>query len=212
MALASSTIGVPNSGFNCRALGVHRMEIALDGQTVLGLAVVFATLAGPVLAVYVTRLIDDSRRARDHRLDIFRTLMATRRAILAPEKVKALSLLEVEFYGVKPVESAHQEVMKHINTPPPLPADWLDHHRRLLTKLLSEMAKVLNYDLQQLDVLEGGYYPQAFVDTELEQQALRRALIEVLSGNRPLIVSPAAPTPPSPFPPPPRPPAAPQKE
>lgn len=188
------------------------MEIALDGQIVLGLAIVFATLLGPVLAVYITRFIDDTRRVREHRLDIFRTLMATRRAILAPEKVKALSLLEVEFYGVKPVESAHQEVMKHINKPPPLPADWLDNHRKLLTKLLSEMAKVLGYNLQQLDVLEGGYYPQAFVDIELEQQALRRALIEVLSGNRPLIVSPAAPTPPSPFPPPPRPPAAPQKE
>jgi hypothetical protein len=178
----------------------------LDGQTALALAVVFATLAGPVLAVLVTRRIDESRHQHERRLEVFRALMANRRAILAPDKVKALNLVEIEFYGVKPVEIAHQEVMKHINTPQPTPPDWNDRHRTLLTKLLSEMAKALGYELQQLDVLQGGYYPQGFAEIELEQQALRRALIEVVSGNRPLIVSPAAPTPPSPYPPPPRPP------
>ncbi len=65
------------------------------------------------------------------------------------------------------------------------------------------MARELGYELPQLDVLEGGYYPQGLVDIETEQQAVRRALIEVLSGRRPLGVSPAAPLPPAPFPPPP---------
>jgi hypothetical protein len=177
----------------------------MDGPILLGLAVVFATFAGPVFAVLVTRRIDDSRRVRDRRLDVFRSLMATRRAYLAADKVRALNLVEIEFYGVSAVEDAHREVMKHINTPQPLPEGWSDRQRKLLTKLLSEMAKVLGYEIQQLDVLDGGYYPQGFADIELEQQALRRSLIEVLSGNRPLIVSPAGPTPPAPFPPPPAP-------
>jgi hypothetical protein len=43
-----------------------------------------------------------------------------------------------------------------------------------MTKLLSEMAKVLGYNLQQLDVLEGGYYPQGFFDIETEEQDSRR--------------------------------------
>ncbi len=189
-----------------------RMEIALDGQTVLGIAIAFATLAGPVLAVLITRYVDDSRRVRERRLDVFRSLMTTRRAILAPDRVRALNLVEIEFYGVKPVEDAHQQVMAHINAPRPLPAGWDDRQRKLMTKLLSEMAKVLGYDLQQLDVLEGGYYPQGIADIELEQQAARRALVEVLSGNRPLIISPAAPAPPAPFPPPPPPSALPGTE
>ena len=96
--------------------------------------------------------------------------MATRRALLAPEKVRALNLVEIEFYGLKAVELAHQEVIAHINTPAPLPANWGDRHRKLMTKLLSEMAKALDYELQQLDVLDGGYYPQGFADIELEQQ------------------------------------------
>jgi hypothetical protein len=172
----------------------------------LGIAVVIATLLGPVLAVYVTRKVDEERRVRDRRLDIFRSLMATRRAPLSSDKARALNLVEIEFYGITPVEGAHREVMAHINTQQPLPAGWEDRHRTLVTKLLSEMAKILNYNLQQLDVLEGGYYPQGFADIELEQQAVRRALIQVLSGNRPLIVGQSAPTPPSPFPPPPAPP------
>jgi hypothetical protein len=131
--------------------------------------------------------------------------MATRRALVSAEKVTALNMVEIEFYGVTPVQDAYREVMTHINTPPPLPEGWNDRHRALLTRLLSQMARALGYELQQLDVLEGGYYPQGFADMEIEQQAVRRTLIEVLSGRRPLLVSPAAPTPPAPFPPPPSP-------
>jgi hypothetical protein len=172
----------------------------------LGISVVIATLLGPVLAVYVTRRIDEVRQVRERRLTIFRSLMATRRATLAADKVMALNMVEIDFYGMKSVETAHRAVMAHINLPQPLPIEWGDRHHKLLTKLLSEMAKVLGYDLQQLDVLEGGYYPQGFADIDLEQQELRRGFIQVLSGNRPLRVSPAAPAPPAPFPPPPAPP------
>ena len=112
-------------------------------------------------------------------------------------------MVEIEFYGIQSVQGAHREVMAHINAPRPLPDNWNDRHRALLTRLLSEIAQVLGYQLQQLDVLEGGYYPQGLADMELEQQAVRRSLIEVLSGRRPLGVSPAAPIPPAPFPPPP---------
>ena len=169
----------------------------------LGIAVVIATFAGPVFAVLVTRHIDNARQVRDRRLNVFRTLMATRRTFLSPEKVIALNMVEIEFYGIRTVQDVHRDVMAHINAPRPLPQDWEERHRTLLTRLLSEIAKVLGYQLQQLDVLEGGYYPQGLADIEVEQQAVRRALIEVLSGRRPLGVSPAAPAPPAPFPPPP---------
>lgn len=85
----------------------------------LGLAVVIATFAGPVLAVLVTRHIDNVRRIKERRLNIFRSLMATRRAFLSADKVTALNMVEIEFYGIKSVQDAHREVMAHINTPPP---------------------------------------------------------------------------------------------
>jgi hypothetical protein len=174
-----------------------------QSDLVLGIAIVIATFAGPIFAVLVTRHIDNVRRTQERRLAVFRSLMATRRAMLSADKVTALNMVEIEFYRIQSVQDAHRDVMAHINTPPPLPPGWNDRHRTLLTRLLSEMAQVLGYELQQLDVLEGGYYPQGFLDIDIEQQAVRRAFIEVLSGRRPLAVSPAAPAPPAPFPPPP---------
>jgi hypothetical protein len=171
----------------------------------LGIAVVIATILGPILAVLVTRHIDGKRQIRERRLEIFRSLMATRRAPLAADKVKALNMVEVDFYGNSKVLVAHKDVMAHINTTQGDVPQWNDRHRKLMTKLLSEMAISLGYELQQLDVLDGGYYPQGFADIEAEQREVRLGLIQTLTGKRPLIVSPSAPTPPQPFPPPPPP-------
>jgi len=174
----------------------------MDSASILGVAIVIATFTGPLSAVVVTRRIDNRRLIRERRLAVFRSLMATRRATLSQEQVTALNMVEIEFYGIRSVQDAHREVMAHINARG-APDGWNERHRALLTRLLSEMARVLGHNLQQLDVLKGGYYPQGFLDLDIEQQAVRRALIEVLSGRRPLAVSPAAPAPPAPFPPPP---------
>jgi hypothetical protein len=171
----------------------------------LGIAVVLATLLGPVLAICVARRVDDKRRRLARQLDVFRLLMSTRRVPLSADRVRALNLVQIEYHGIQNVEDAYRDLMQLINTLPPLPANWHDRQRGLTTKLLSEMAKVLGYDIQQLDVLEGGYWPQGLVDIEAEQQQVRQVLLEVLSGRRPLLVSPAAPAPPAPFPPPPPP-------
>lgn len=172
-------------------------------NVILGVAIVIATFAGPVAAVLVTRRIDRIRQQRDRQLEVFRLLMASRRAPLPPDRVRALNLLEIEFYGIQAVQKAYRDVMRHINLPQPLPQGWANEQQKLLTRLLTEMAKVLGYDLQQLDVLEGGYYPQGYADTKAEEQAVRQALMEVLSGRRPLLVGQSAPTPAAPFPPPP---------
>jgi hypothetical protein len=179
------------------------VEEAMD--IALGIAVVFATLAGPLLAVFVTRHNDRVRQRVERQMEVFRSLMSSRRTVLSAERVKALNMIEIEFHGIQAVQHAYRELMGHAAMARPLPANWEDEHRKRFTRLLSEMGKVLGYDLPQLDVLEGGYYPQGLMDIESEQQAVRRALIEVLTGRRPLAVGPVAPTPPSPFPPPPTP-------
>jgi hypothetical protein len=82
---------------------------------VLGVAVVIATLVGPVLAVVVTRLVDDHRQRRARQMELFRALMAGRRTPLSIERVKALNLVEVEFYKKPEIEVAYSELMNHIN-------------------------------------------------------------------------------------------------
>lgn len=177
----------------------------LDAGIWLGIAIVIATFTGPLAAVKMTRHIDEKREKRARQLAVFRGLMGTRRSPLSDEHVKGLNLVEIEFYGVDAVQSAHRELMQHINTKPGDDNAWTERKRHLTTRLLSAMATALGYNLQQLDVLEGGYAPQRYADLEQEQQLVRHLLIEVLSARRPLAVAPAAPTPPSPFPPPPAP-------
>jgi hypothetical protein len=171
----------------------------------LGISIVFATLFGPIFAVLMTRYLDEKRQIKERRMTVFRALMGTRKAVLSPDRVTALNMIEIEFYGIQPVQQAYRDVMNHINHPKPVPETWGEQQRKYITKLMSEIGKILGYELQQLDVLDGGYHPQGIFDIELEQQAVRRSLIEVLTGNRTLIVSQAAPALPMPFPPPPTP-------
>ena len=157
-------------------------------DTFLGVAIVFATLLGPVLAVYVTRRIDKDRAISARRLDVFRALMRTRRAGLLPDHVNALNLVEIEFHGVKPVLDTYRDLMRHINSGTPATEQWHSQHKSYLTKMLSAMATELGYKIEQLDVLEGGYYPSGWGQTDEQQMAMRLGLLELLTGKRTLPV------------------------
>jgi hypothetical protein len=49
-------------------------------------------------------------------MEVFRTLMAWRRTPLSPDRVKALNMVEIEFHGVKSVETAYGELFRHFRT------------------------------------------------------------------------------------------------
>jgi hypothetical protein len=49
-------------------------------------------------------------------MEVFRTLMAWRRTPLSPDRVKALNMVEIEFHGVKSVETAYGELFRHFQT------------------------------------------------------------------------------------------------
>ena len=50
------------------------------------------------------------------------------------------------------------------------------------------MAAHLGYQIPQLEVFEGGYYPSGFAQADEQQVALRLGLIELLGGKRTLSV------------------------
>lgn len=113
--------------------------------------------------------------------------MATRRAQLTTEHVTALNLIEVDFHGEQQILKAWKEYFENLRV------DVRDANKTerayaerpaLLTKLLREIAKVMHYPIEQLDIMEGGYAPQAVADNFLRQTAA----LDVLSGKRPLLV------------------------
>ena len=80
----------------------------------LALATIFAVVVGPVIAVLTARHLDFQRANKERKLDIFRTLMRTRRVRLHWEHVGALNLVEVEFIGHTAVVDAWKAYLTNL--------------------------------------------------------------------------------------------------
>jgi hypothetical protein len=187
-----------------------------------------ALFTGPAIAVFVTRWVDERRAVFQRRQDIFKTLMRTRRAPTSPEHVGALNLIELEFQNEADIitrwkalyghfAAQHQRTPSEAVDAQALPTDEVarrdqsfyarlfDERQKLLAKLLHAMGRKLGFRSEQLEIFEGGYLPQGWVDTEAEQMALRRFLVDLGAGRRWLPVgvfngNPDPPTPPPPAP------------
>jgi len=173
----------------------------------MGVATIFAVFAGPLTAVLTTRWLDDKRLKQSRRTDVFRTLMRTRRMRLTPDHVQALNLVEIEFHGQQPVIDAWKAYWAHLAQRPPSAKEeqerFFHDQDALHTKLLHAIARTLKYNMEQLDIFEGGYVPQGWLDDEQTLRALRNLLLDVLSGNRGIPVVPLnTATKNNPFPPP----------
>jgi hypothetical protein len=92
-------------------------------------SIVFATLGGPVLAVQAQKWLERRRSVDERRHAIFRTLMATRAAMLSGEHVQAFNAVPVEFYGskgkLKQINTAWKTYLHHHATDNPPDEEWV---------------------------------------------------------------------------------------
>jgi hypothetical protein len=65
---------------------------------------------------------------------------------------------------------------------------WSDKLDDLFANLTHLMAKDLKIPFPKSLIKSGSYYPKGFVDTENQRAELRRLLLEVLEGKRPIPV------------------------
>lgn len=165
-----------------------------DGQLWMGVATILAVVAGPILAVVITRMIDNRRAEDQRKFDIFRTLMRTRTMPIHFDHVGALNLVEVEFIKHTDVIQAWKIYLGNLGESMP-PVEEKEKftaaqnkRNALLTKLISEIAKALKIKIEQLDILEGNYLPQGWNDDDWEQRLVRRGLINVLHSKAPIII------------------------
>jgi hypothetical protein len=152
-----------------------------DGLTIAALVL------GPLLAVGATRLVDGWREKRNKRTELFKILMRTRGVRLSPEHVGALNLVEIEFYKEQKVLDALEKYFQHLNDDSAKP-NWAQKSVHLFTKLLSEMARSLGYEIEQLQILTGGYAPQGWETTETRQTKIQEKLLALLEGKSSLPV------------------------
>jgi hypothetical protein len=158
---------------------------------------ILALLCGPVLAVQAQKWIETLREKKNRRLYVFKRLMATRGALVSSAHVEALNMIELEFAGDNTADAnvrrRWREYHDNLNSLPQDPAEqerqlpvWTQRNGELLANLLHDMGKAVGYDFDMVQIRRGIYTPVAHTNFEIETQALRRLLIEVLLGNRTL--------------------------
>ena len=168
---------------------------------------ILAILSGPAVGVWLGIKLQRRRAKEERRFDVFRTLMRTRRTPIAVEHVGALNLVEIEFRDDREVISKWKALFDHFGTPHPRHANeenrsglkpeelaeregrylarLAEERQELLAKLLSEIAKSVGFNnIQQLDIFKGGYTPQGWEDTEMQQLAIRNLFTDIYLGRK----------------------------
>ena len=152
--------------------------------------VVFATLVGPILAVWASEWRQRRRAVKDRKEWVFRTLMTTRGAKMQPLHVEALNHIVFAFPQQSHPEVFdawnlyHAQLSTHYGQTPEEFARWSDKVDDLFSSLVHLMAKELGIPFPKSLIKSGGYYPKGFVDYENQQSELRALALEVLKGDR----------------------------
>ena len=152
-------------------------------------AIVIATLVGPILAVQAQKWLERGREIKQRRAWIFRTLMATRATNLSQAHVEALNAIPIEFYGkstkLKEIINAWKAYLAHLGQGSTATEVWSAKREDLLVDLLHLMAEYLGYDFNRVEISKEVYSPQGHAQIESDQEIIRKGLAGILSGKVP---------------------------
>ncbi|MFQ6081945.1 MAG: DUF6680 family protein [Candidatus Aminicenantia bacterium] len=159
--------------------------------------IIGAILIGPILAVQIQKFIESRKEKKNRKMQIFKTLMATRANPLSALHVEALNMIDIEFYDNKEIKEAWKLLLNNFANYPK-DANAPDYQTKLdlcsqkstelLADLLSKMAKSLGYDFDKEHIMRGAYIPQGHADIILDQEIIRRSLVGLFLGQVPIPV------------------------
>lgn len=162
-------------------------------------AIVLATLLGPVAAVQAQKWLERANEASRRRRQIFQTLMATRATRLSVAHVEALNAIPVEFYGprnseLKTIVDDWHAYLTNLGTNTNLldaanTAVLFQKRSELFVDLLFGISKFLGYSFSKVEIQQDFYHPQGHVDVEMEQAIIRKGVAKLLSGELTLPMS-----------------------
>lgn len=149
---------------------------------------ILAILAGPLSAVQATRILDNKRENRGRKLNIYRTLMATRAEGLSGIHVQSLNSIDLEFTGrsskERAVREAWAEYLDHLGVTDMAGDTWKVRRVELFVELMHKMGKCLGYEFDRVHIKNGVYSPRAHGELEEDQSRIREGLRELLEGTR----------------------------
>jgi hypothetical protein len=153
---------------------------------------VAAIVLGPILALFAQRALDWLREKREHRVQLYLTVMSMRAFWLHPDSLRAHNAIDVVFGGRKDqaIRDAWGALLRHANSPRPDETTDLAGAQAWDARLLD-----LRVDLYQLLGAAVGfkhtvdyiktrfYYPQYHVDAELEQLQIRKQFAKAITDD-----------------------------
>jgi len=151
-----------------------------------------AILLGPILAVQIQKWLERQKEGKQRKVDIFKTLMATRGNVLSHHHVEALNRIDLEFSHhdkYRGVISAWKEYFDNlaikVDTNEQIVV-WTDKNVELLANLLFEMGKALDYNFDRALIKRNWYSPVGHAKIENKQEQIRNGILDILNGEFPL--------------------------
>jgi hypothetical protein len=148
-----------------------------------------AVIIGPIIAVAITRMLDDERFTKDRKLAIFRSLVKDRSNPLSYDFVNAFNLIHIEFADDKDVIGAWKNLSDSRNSHAPNKEDNDGWQRKFqewnskTDKLLFEITKVLGIKVNPLDI-QSSYIPIAWGNDQQTNSQIKSLLLELLNNKR----------------------------
>jgi hypothetical protein len=159
-------------------------------MTLTDFLMILATALSPVIAVQVTKYLDDRNEKRGRKLRIFKALMATRLYITSLTHVEALNSIDLEFSPKKPKDKAvldvWQQYLDHLGNTQVASDAWSTRRIDIFVDLLFEMGKTLDYDFNKTQIKNSTYSPMVHGRIGQEEERIRTMVLELLEGRRDL--------------------------
>lgn len=165
------------------------------GITISDWLMMVSVIAGPILAVQIQKSLESRRQDTAKKLQVFKDLMSTRAATLAFQHVSALNMVGIEFHGNKNKKVVNawiaylDQLNSYPNEKPELEPIWIEKKNDLLSDLLYEMGVSLGFEFDKTHIKKAGYLPKAYVDQELEQNFIRKGMVDVFLGEKSIPMS-----------------------
>lgn len=122
----------------------------------------------PVIATLTTLIYQGIQQARDRRMKILRTLLATRHLPATPDYNAAINLVPVEFNGDEKVMKAWRDYIEQVRFKP-APENEQAHRdqcRTTQTKLISSVMTTMRLKHSEADIQADAYASEGFVERD----------------------------------------------
>lgn len=159
----------------------------------VGFFTIIAIVLAPILTLQIQKVIEDYKEIKNRKFFIFKTLMATRANTVSDEHVRALNMIDIEFYQQNKIRDSWDIYRDHLNSKPALDdysqKRWEETRFDYLADMLNEMSKFFKYDFNKLIIKKGSYIPIANGILNTEGAIIRKSLVKILTGDDSLKIS-----------------------